>query len=206
MRVLKATLYVALLFSVVVAEPAVAQKVNLKKPVMGESVNVRMTFNSVKSLGGWLFSITPNGSVLSGQVLVLRLKLENLSDQPLDFDPTKLGALDNTGRAYSALKPEAAAQRYIAATATVRQISESVANDVTYGRLGGPLRTPTSIDTSEKRETAMLTESALRSGTIPAKAYKEGHVFFEWIDRKAKPKPKELKIVFDDASTTIPIK
>lgn len=61
-----------------------------------------------------IFRLTIDGSKKNSvkePLLFIWIKVENLSDKPLNIDPSKFTCLDETGRAYAGLEPKEAIKR-----------------------------------------------------------------------------------------------
>ena len=111
-----------------------------------------------------------------GQIWTIWMKVENLSDKPLKFDPTQFTATDDEGRAYAGLEATVAIKRFNDAIAAVTNMIGSA--------IAGPLAGPSVVASSERGSAQKLNQESMQIGDIPPKTFKDGIVYFE----KAKEK------------------
>ena len=119
-----------------------------------------------------------------GNIWVFWMKIENLSDKPINFDPTKFSVTDDEGRAVAGLEAEVAIKRFNDAIAGVMNMVGNV--------VAGPLAGPSMVNASERGSTQRLSQQSMQIGEIPPKSFKDGMVFFE----RSKNKTKEIKANF----------
>ncbi len=119
-----------------------------------------------------------------GQIWVFWMKIENLSDKTVKFDPNKFTGVDDEGRAVSGLESEVAIQRFSDAVAGVMNMMGNV--------LAGPLAGPGMVKASERGGSQKLNQESIQLGDIPPKTFKDGMVFLE----KSKAKTNEVKVSF----------
>jgi hypothetical protein len=109
------------------------------------------------------------------QVVVLWLRIQNVSRNPLELDAAKFKSTDDSGRMFSSLAPQDATDRIMAGLSG-SSIGTKALRRVSLGRAG---HKPT-VD--EVREDIL--RYSLKSGEIAAGGVKEGFIFFEAPPRK----------------------
>ena len=100
-------------------------------------------------------------------VIAIFLKIENLSDQPIVFDPSKYSVVNEEGRAGAGLRPDDAVKRVL---------------DSTVLYLGSPTRD----SPVERKISSDINRDSLQPGEIPPRSFKEGMVFFESPSKRSK--------------------
>jgi hypothetical protein len=105
------------------------------------------------------------------KILVLWLRIENLTKQSMSFDVTRFTAIDDEGRMYSMLSPDLAFDRLIAANGLSRSVLAKAARGISLGRLANK-----GSEEDLRDETKRF---SLQSGQVPAQGMKEGLIFFE---------------------------
>ena len=102
------------------------------------------------------------------RMIVIQVKVENLSDEPLNIHTSKFNAVDEQGRAYAGLETDEAIKRF--------NDTHAIAMNV----FTGPLR----HGAVQQRIAEDFRRAALSSGNIPPHSFKEGVVFFEAPERQ----------------------
>lgn len=119
-----------------------------------------------------------------GDIWTFFMKVENKTNKPLTFDPTKFGVTDDEGRALSGLEASVAIKRLYDAFAGMGLLMSGV--------IAGPFMGPPLAQASERGGMQRIMQMCLQTGEIPPHTFKDGLVFFD----KAKKKTKELKANF----------
>jgi len=136
---------------------------------------VERTFEHKLTLG---FPTDDNASFLPktrAPIVVLWLRIQNVSQRPIEFNTAKFASTDDEGRMYAALAPDEACNR-ILAEASGGSIGTRTLRAMSLGRLAGK---PTEDQVREE-----ILRNSLRSGQIPAAAVREGLIYFEAPQRK----------------------
>ena len=104
-------------------------------------------------------------------VIMLWMKIQNLSARPMDFDPTKFTASDEAGRTYRMLSADEALDLMIAANGGLRKsVLSKATQGISLGKLG-------KSDDAQARDEAK--RFALQPGPIQPQGIREGLLFFE---------------------------
>jgi hypothetical protein len=108
-------------------------------------------------------------------IIMLWLRIQNISQRPIDLDISKFTSMDDQGRMYPALSVDEAFNRILAGfygatngTRTLKALS-----------LGHVANVP-----SEEEFKASLVRYSLHSGPMPGNIVKEGWIYFEQPPRK----------------------
>ena len=104
------------------------------------------------------------------QIIVLWLRIQNVSQRPIQLDIAKFTSADDEGRIYSGLAPDEAANRIIAAAAG-GSIGTKTLRGISLGRVANK---PTDEQIREN-----IQRYSIHSGEIAAGAVKQGLIFFE---------------------------
>jgi len=104
------------------------------------------------------------------QIIVLWLRIQNVSQRPIQLDIAKFTSADDEGRMYSGLAPDEAANRIIAAAAG-GSIGTKTLRGISLGRVANK---PTDEQIREN-----IQRYSIHSGEIAAGAVKQGLIFFE---------------------------
>ena len=108
-------------------------------------------------------------------VVVLWLRIQNVSQRPLDLSTAKFTSRDDEGRSYASLSPDEAFNRMMA-QASDGSIGTRTLRNLSLGRVGGKR---TVEDVKED-----IVRYSLHSVQIPPGSVKEGFIFFEGPTRK----------------------
>lgn len=149
-----------------------APKDKKKTRLIAESPSVRLTTGEYR------------GSKVRSSLFVIYLKVENLSDTPLQVDPSTFSTVDDEGRGYAGLTPTEAIRRALDKSAGTRTAIGLV--------LAGPLAGPALQQAAERKVTETVNRECLQPGHIPPHSFKDGAVFFE----APKQKRFTLKVSF----------
>ena len=104
-------------------------------------------------------------------VIMLWMKIQNLSSRPMDFDPTKFTAAGEGSKTYRMLSPDEALDLMIAANGGLRKsVLSKATQGISLGKLG-------KSDEVQARDEAK--RFALQAGTIQPQGIREGLLFFE---------------------------
>jgi hypothetical protein len=113
------------------------------------------------------------GSLSEGDadVIMLWMKIQNLSSRPMNFDPTKFTAADEAGRTYRMLSSDEAMDLMVAANGGLRKsVLSRATQGISLGKLG-------KSDDVQARDEAK--RFALQAGPIQPQGVREGLLFFE---------------------------
>jgi len=118
-------------------------------------------------------------------IIALWLRVQNVSQRPINVDVSKFTSTDDQGRMYSGLMPDEAGKR-ILAEASEGSIGTKTLRGISLGRAGN-------VPTEEQLKDDIQRYS-LQSGEIAAGAAKEGLIYFE------RPQQKKfiLRVVLGD--------
>ncbi|PYS00607.1 MAG: hypothetical protein DMG15_03680 [Acidobacteria bacterium] len=107
-------------------------------------------------------------------LILLWLRVQNLSQRPMEFSTAKFTSTDEEARTYSALTVEEVTNRISAGGSG--SIGTKTLRSLSLGRVGGK--------PSEEQLTADIQRYSLRSSEVPAGGVKEGLIYFEKPPRK----------------------
>src|SRR5262249_44319077 len=106
------------------------------------------------------------------RLVVLWLRIENLSANPLKLDVEKFSCTDDAGKMYSTLSPQDAYDRIMAGVSvTDAVLATKTLNRLSLGRAGNKV-TPEQIKEDIQRY-------SLQNGTISGRGIQEGLIYFE---------------------------
>src|SRR2546422_4547006 len=111
---------------------------------------------------------------MGAPLLLLWLRIQNLSPRPMEFNIAKFTSTDEEGRTHSALSLEEATNRILAGGSD--SIGTKTLRSLSLGRVGGK--------PSEDQLKADIPRYSLQSSEIPAGGVKEGLIYFEKPPRK----------------------
>ena len=109
------------------------------------------------------------------RIVMLWLRIENLSPHPVEVNVAKFTSTDDAGPAYSVLTIDEVFNRIIAETGGSAIVSKTL-RGVSLGRAGNK-------PTQEQFKEDMVRYS-LQSGRIPPRSVKEGLIYFDGLQRK----------------------
>jgi hypothetical protein len=108
-------------------------------------------------------------------IVVLWLRVQNLSQRPLEMNPTKFSASDDEGRSYASLTAEEAFNK-MAAEGSGDSLGAKTLRGISLGRV------------ANKRSLEDVKEDVVRyslhSGTLPPGGVREGFIFFQGPAKK----------------------
>src|SRR5262245_15985522 len=105
------------------------------------------------------------------KILMLWLKIQNLTDYPMNFDPSKFTASGEGGKTYPMLSSDQALDRMIEAGGGItRSVLSRATQGISLGRLG-------KSDEAQLRDEAK--RFSLQPGSIQPQGVREGLLFFE---------------------------
>jgi hypothetical protein len=107
-------------------------------------------------------------------IAVLWLRVENLSQNPLNLDTSRFTAVDEQGKGYARLSPEEASNR-IAGNKGAGAALQKTLRTISIGRAGN------AVDEEAREE---ISRFSLQSVQIPPRSIREGFIFFEVPERK----------------------
>jgi hypothetical protein len=106
------------------------------------------------------------------RLVVLWLRIENLSANPMKLNVEKFSSTDDEGKMYSTLSPQDAYDRIMAGVSVSEPVlATKTLNRISLGRAGNKV-TPEQI----KEDVARY---SLPNGTIPGRGIQEGLIYFE---------------------------
>jgi hypothetical protein len=105
------------------------------------------------------------------QMIVLWLRIQNVSPRPIRLDIAKFIATDDEGRTFAGLAPDEVANRIIAGGATAATLGSKTLRGISLGRVANK---PTDEQLRED-----IQRYSLHSGEIAAGSVKEGLIYFE---------------------------
>ncbi|HEY2380427.1 MAG TPA: hypothetical protein VGK48_04525 [Terriglobia bacterium] len=134
--------------------------------VVERSFEYKLTFGYPSMDKAWFIPGTKT------RLVVLWLKVENESDNPLKLDVSKFISTDDTGKTYTPLTADEAFNRIMAGVATTEPtIASKTLKGISFGKAGNKV-------TAEqiKEDVARY---ALLSGTLPPRSVKDGLIYFD---------------------------
>jgi hypothetical protein len=108
-------------------------------------------------------------------IVLLWLKIQNVSDRPIEVNTAKFTSTDEQGRVYSALAPDEASNRIVAG-ASGGSLGTKTLRGISLGRVANK---PTEDQLKED-----ILRYSLASGEIPPRTAREGLIYFEEPERK----------------------
>ena len=113
-------------------------------------------------------------------VVVLWLRVENLSKKPLVFTADKFTVTDKEGNSYARIEPAVAYERIVSASSLTSKILKKGISSASLGKVGGK------GDRADDKDEA--SRFAFKAGTLPALGVSQGLIYFE------APKAKKFTI------------
>jgi hypothetical protein len=119
------------------------------------------------------FPTETEGSYLpdtDGKVIVLWVRIENVSSRPMNLDITSFSAVDGEGKPCAKLSTDEAFDRLLSAKGRTRSLVSKATKGVSLGRAGGP---------SEEDARDEAHRFTLHTDEIPVQGVTQGLIFFE---------------------------
>jgi hypothetical protein len=126
---------------------------------------------------------SPTGKL---KMAVLWVKIENISDRPVELNISKFTATDDQGTAYPILSPDEAFRRIVALNRTTSTLLDKTINNASLGRAGNTR--------NEEQYQHDASRYSLQNGQIPAHTFQDGLIYFETPESKKYP----LTVVLGD--------
>ena len=184
---MKQRVFIAIVFALVTTISAFAQETVYPVPekvtppplmtedhfgfVVERTFEYKLTFGFPSMDKAWFIPGTKT------RMVVLWLKIENESDNPLKIDVSKFVSTDDAGKTYNPLKPEEAFDRIISGVNTTEPVLATKAlNRISLGKAGNK------VTVEQIKED--IVRYALQSDTIPPRSVKDGLIYFEPPQKK----------------------
>jgi hypothetical protein len=139
--------------------------------VVEKTFDYKLTFGFPSMDKAWFIPGTKT------RMVVLWLRVENLSDNPLKLDISKFSSTDDTGRMYKPLAPEQAFNKIISGVdSTEPTLATKTLNRISLGKAGNKVTVDQIKDD--------INRYALQNDTIPSRSIKEGLIYFDPPQKK----------------------
>jgi hypothetical protein len=139
--------------------------------VVERTFDYKLTFGFPSMDKAWFI---PNSKT---RTLLLWLRIENLSDNPLKLDVSKFSSSDDTGRMYKPLGPDEAYKHIMSGVDdTEPTLALKTLNKISKGKAGNK--------TTVQQIKEDINRYGLQNDTIPPRSVKEGLLYFEAPQKK----------------------
>jgi hypothetical protein len=186
-EIMKQRFFIAIAFVLATTLPALAQETVYPVPVkttppplmtedrfgfvVERTFEYKLTFGFPSMDKAWFIPGTKT------RMVVLWLKVENESDNPLKIDISKFTSTDDAGKMYTPLKPDEAFDRIIAGVNTTEPVLATKAlNRISLGKAGNK------VTVEQIKED--VARYALQNDTIPPRSVKDGLIYFDPPQKK----------------------
>jgi hypothetical protein len=133
--------------------------------VVEKAFAYKMTLGFPSSDSTWFL---PNSHA---RIVLMWMRIENLSDQPLDLNPATFTSTGDDGRAYPVLTPDEGFNRILAEAGDKFTFGTNALHSLSLGKAGTP---PT-----EEELRADMRRYSLQPSRIPSHDIREGLIYFE---------------------------
>jgi hypothetical protein len=139
--------------------------------VVEKTFDYKLTFGFPSMDKAWFI---PNSKT---RTVLLWLRIENVSDNPLKLDVSKFSSSDDTGRMYKPLGPDEAFNHIMSGVdATEPTLASKTLNKISKGKAGNK--------TTVQQIKEDVNRYGLQNETIPPRSIKEGLLYFEAPQKK----------------------